>query len=378
METPSNAMHLEDKDSMDRHFMQLALSLAEKGRGFVSPNPMVGAVVVKDGQVIGQGYHQHAGQSHAEVYAIDDAGVGAHGATLYVTLEPCNHTGKTPPCTQKIIQAGIKRVVAAMADPNPGVKGGGFACLQTHGISLTAGTCEDEARKLNEAFVTFVTTGRPFVIYKCAATLDGQIATRTGDSKWVTGTEARRFVHMLRHSVDAIMVGIGTVITDNPSLTTRLEKTAGKDPRRIILDTRLTMPETAKVLSVDSPAETIIVVGKPAPAEKRARIQAKGARVLVLPCKHGQIDLAALMDWMGAAGITSLLVEGGSRVAASAVAAGIINKAVMFYAPKFSGGNDGVPICRGSGAQLMRDSLPLHDIEVRQFGDDVMIAGYFR
>ena len=259
----------------DSYFMKMALALAEKGRGYTSPNPMVGAVVVKDGRVVGRGWHEKAGKPHAEVNAIDDAGIHAVGATIYVTLEPCNHTGRTPPCTQKIIQAGITRTVVAMNDPNPDVEGGGIDCLRQAGIQVTDGVCEAEARKLNESFIKFVRTKRPFVILKTASTLDGQIATRTGDSKWVTGEPARLFVHQIRHAVDAILVGIGTVLADDPSLTTRLPDRKGKDPTRIILDTRLSIPENARLLQLDSEADTIIVCGKSAPDDKEKGPDAK-------------------------------------------------------------------------------------------------------
>lgn len=211
----------------DHDYMQLALELAEKGRGWTSPNPMVGAVVVRDGKIVGRGYHQRVGGPHAEVNAIDDAGDRARGATIYVTLEPCNHFGRTPPCTHKIIAAGIRRVVVAMKDPNPDVQGGGNAYLKSHGIEVITGIGETAARTLNEGFVTWVTTGKPFVIVKCAATMDGRIATRTGDSRWVTGPAARAWVHRLRHAVDGIMVGVETVRKDDPSLTTRLEGEPG-------------------------------------------------------------------------------------------------------------------------------------------------------
>jgi diaminohydroxyphosphoribosylaminopyrimidine deaminase/5-amino-6-(5-phosphoribosylamino)uracil reductase len=223
----------------DESYMKLALELAEKGYGWTAPNPMVGAVVVKDGQVVGRGYHQRVGGPHAEVNAIDDAGSRAGGATIYVTLEPCNHFGRTPPCTRKILDAGIRRVVVAMADPNPAVTGGGIATLRDRGVAVTTGVCEKEARTLNEGFITWVTTGRPFVIVKCATTLDGRIATRTGDSRWVTGPASRQFVHRIRHGVDGIMVGVETVKKDDPSLTTRLDGNTGSDPTRIILDTHL-------------------------------------------------------------------------------------------------------------------------------------------
>ncbi len=364
----------------DKRFMQMALELAIKGEGFTSPNPMVGAVIVKDGKVVGKGYHKAAGEAHAEVNAIDDAGALARDATLYVTLEPCNHTGRTPPCTEKVVTAGIKRVVAAMNDPNSGVKGGGLDYLNTHGISITVGVCEKQAKKLNEVFIKYVRTKRPFTIIKCAATLDGRIATKTGDSRWVTGEESRQFVHQLRHAVDAIMVGMNTVEKDNPSLTTRLtnrpKNFKSLDPTRIILDTHLRISEKAKLLRLHSDSDTILVTGPSVSNDKKARIEEGGARIIKSPVIDGLIDLDWLMDHLGSLGITSLLIEGGARVIASALTAGIVDKILFFYAPKIMGGDDGVPICKGPGVDLMHNCIPVKDIHVRRFGPDVLIEGY--
>ena len=356
--------------------MQMALGLAIKGEGFTSPNPMVGAVVVKDGRVVGSGYHQMVGGPHAEVNAIDAAGKLAKGATLYVTLEPCNHTGRTPPCTRKILAAGIKRVVVSMMDPNEDVAGGGAGFLEQRGIRVTTGVCREQARKLIEAFVKFVRTRRPFVITKCAATLDGRIATRSGDSKWVTGEKSRQFVHRLRHAVDGILVGINTVRADNPSLTTRLPGGLGKDPVRIILDTHLSISPEAKLLRQDSAADTILVVGKPLMQDKQTALEKDGIRVIQSKLKNGLIDMDALMDRLGAMGLTSLLIEGGSRVLTSAFNAGIVDKVFFFYAPKILGGDDGIPICSGPGPELMSQSIAVNNINVRRFGDDVMVEGY--
>jgi diaminohydroxyphosphoribosylaminopyrimidine deaminase/5-amino-6-(5-phosphoribosylamino)uracil reductase len=364
----------------DIHFMKIALDLAKKGRGFTSPNPMVGAVIVKENKIIGKGFHQAAGLAHAEINAFEDAGTLAQDATLYVNLEPCNHVGRTPPCTEKILAAGIKRVVVAMRDPNPDVKGGGIDYLESHGVEVTLGVCEDQARKINEIFRKYIQTKRPFSIVKCAATLDGRIATKTGDSKWVTGKESRRFVHGLRHAVDAIMVGINTIEKDDPSLTTRLENTdegfKGLDPTRIILDTHLRISEQAKLLRLDSDSDTIIVTGSSVSQNKKAKIEKQGARVIESSVKHGLIDLPGLMDLLGDLGITSLLIEGGGRVIASALSAGIVEKIILFFAPKILGGDDGVPICKGSGAVLMNDCIPVKDIRIQRFGDDIMIEGY--
>jgi len=360
----------------DQHFMKMALGLATKGEGFTSPNPMVGAVIVKDGKVAGKGYHKKAGAAHAEVEAIDNAGVAAKRSTLYVNLEPCNHFGRTPPCTEKILAAGIKRVVVAMNDPNPDVTGGGTDYLKNQGLEVTLGVCQDEAKKLNEAYVKYVRTKRPFVIVKCATTLDGRIATKTGDSKWVTGQESRRFVHRLRHAYDAIMVGIDTVKKDDPSLTARPDNMPGADPIRVILDTELSISEDAKVLRLDSDCDTIIITGNLVSRDKKVRIENKGVKVIEAPVKNGLIDFDPLMDQLGALGITSLLIEGGSRVIASALAAGVVDKIAFFYAPKILGGDDGVPVCKGPGPDLMNQCIHVKDIKVRQFGDDVMIEGY--
>ena len=360
----------------DKAFMEMALDLAEKGRGFTSPNPMVGAVVVKDGIVVGSGYHEAVGKAHAEVNAIKDAGNLAKEATLFVTLEPCNHHGRTPPCTDKIKDAGISRVVVAMKDPNPDVKGSGIDYFKKRGIDISSGLYEDIAKRLNEAYIKYVQTKRPFVIIKCAATLDGRIATRTGDSKWVSGKESRAFVHRLRHAVDAIMVGIDTVKKDNPRLTTRLDGMKGSDPIRIILDTHLSISEDAKILHIDSDSDTIIATGESASKDQKAAIEKKGVWILQSSFKDGLIDLDILIESLGDLGITSLLIEGGSRVIASSLAARIVDKVIFFYAPRILGGDDGVPICAGTGPELMSESIPLKDISVRQFGDDVMIEGY--
>ena len=356
--------------------MNLALDLASKGEGTTSPNPMVGALVVRDGQVVGRGHHRSAGGPHAEVNALDAAGGLAKGATLYVTLEPCNHTGRTPPCTHKILASGIGRVVAAMKDPNKKVAGHGAEFLERNGVSVTTGVCEAQAKKLNESFIKYVDTGRPFVIAKCAATLDGRIATRTGDSRWVTGEAARRFVHQLRHKVDAIMVGINTIRNDDPSLTTRLPDLQGSDPARIILDTHLSINADARVLRQTSAVPTILVAGPNVSRDKKNALEKAGASVLEAPLKNKLIDMNPLMERLGAMELTSLLIEGGSRVLASAFNHAVVDKVCFFYAPKILGGDDGVPICSGPGVEKMSKCIAINDVTVHRFGDDVLIEGY--
>ncbi|MFZ3049156.1 MAG: bifunctional diaminohydroxyphosphoribosylaminopyrimidine deaminase/5-amino-6-(5-phosphoribosylamino)uracil reductase RibD [Desulfatirhabdiaceae bacterium] len=360
--------------------MKHALDLARLGSGYTSPNPMVGAVVVNNEIIVGEGYHQAYGQSHAEVNALNQAGEKALGGTLYVTLEPCNHKGRTPPCTHTILDAGISRVIMAMPDPNPQVAGGGADYLLSRGLTVTSGVCETEARQLNEAFITYKTTGKPFVILKVAATLDGRIATRTRDARWVSGPESRQKVHELRHEFDAILVGAGTIHADNPELTARIPSSPdgrpARDPVRVILDTRLSIADSARILHLDSSAETLIVVGKQIPVRRRHQIEKPGVRIIEAETVDDRIDLSRLMPQLGAMGIGSVLIEGGSQVAGSALRAGIVDKVVFFYAPKLTGGDDGVPICKGKGAEMMADCIPLKNLSVERTGDDIMVIGY--
>ena len=355
--------------------MRQALALAEKGVGFTSPNPMVGAVVVKDGKVVGQGWHHKAGGPHAEVFALEEAGDNARGATMYVTLEPCNHHGKTPPCSHAVLNAGIARVVAAMRDPNPKAKGG-LEYLQENGVEIQWGVCEPEALKLNEFFIKHVTTGRPFVVSKCAATLDGRIATRIGDSKWVTGEESRAYVHQMRHAMDAIMVGINTVRMDDPSLTARLEKGKGKDPLRVILDSRLSMDPNAKMLRQESDSGTLIFCGSQAPEKKWEILQKNGAEIVQAPEMSGFLNLDFVCRYLGQKGVSSLLIEGGGHVHSSALKSGIVDKLCLFYAPKILCGDDGVPMFAGPGPDFMADCIELKDISLHRFGNDIMVEGY--
>lgn len=362
----------------DSEFMRIALDLARGGEGFVSPNPMVGAVVVEQGRIVGQGFHRALGEAHAEINALNQAGERTRGAVLYVTLEPCNHHGRTPPCTEAIRAAGIQRVVIAMRDPNPRVAGGGVEHLQQHGIEVTVGVCEASARKLNEVFIKHAVTGRPFVIVKCASTLDGRIATRTGDARWISGEASRQYVHRLRHAVDAILVGVATVNADDPSLTTRIAGFSGRDPRRIVLDTNLSIPVQARVLNPNSDAGTILVAGPTVSKESCRRLQQPGVEILQVPLRDGRIDLVALMQKLGRRTITSVLIEGGGAVIGSALRAGIVDKMILFLAPRILGGDDGVPICRGPGADRIESGISLETPRVRRFGADVMIEGYIK
>ncbi|WP_320042464.1 bifunctional diaminohydroxyphosphoribosylaminopyrimidine deaminase/5-amino-6-(5-phosphoribosylamino)uracil reductase RibD [uncultured Desulfobacter sp.] len=364
----------------DSDYMARALGLAARGKGYTSPNPCVGALVVKDDQIIGQGFHSKAGGPHAEVVAINDA-AARHpeklaDSTIYVTLEPCNHFGKTPPCTHKILNAGICRVVVACKDPNP-VARGGIEFLRENGLEVVSGVMEQTGLTLIEDFVWNVQNDTtPFVTLKCAATLDGYIATKTGDSQWITSQASRNFGHELRHQNDAILIGSGTLHGDDPSLTARIEGKQTRDPARIILDTRLTIRENAKVVVQKSTAPTIIVTGPDGDSAKIRRLQEKGVQVLECPVFENLLDLNDLMIRLRKLSITSLLVEGGGRVAASALAAGIVNKICYFLAPKILGGNDGIPVFSGAGPKKIKDVFELARVTTRKFGSDMLLTGY--
>jgi diaminohydroxyphosphoribosylaminopyrimidine deaminase/5-amino-6-(5-phosphoribosylamino)uracil reductase len=362
----------------DEQFMRLALRLAARGIGHTSPNPMVGAVVVKDGQVVGKGYHRKAGTPHAEIHALEDAGGQAQSATLYVTLEPCNHHGRTPPCTRVIVGSGIGRVVVGCSDPNPRVIGGGIEYLRSQGIRVDEGMLEERCLRLNEPFIKHVTTGLPMVIAKMAASLDGKIGTHLGDSRWISNERSRRFVHKLRHSVDAILVGVGTVVADNPSLTTRITGRKGSNPLRIILDTHLRTPLDSLVVSDTKESQTIIATGPKSYKKRREALEAKGVEVLSLPLVRGRVSLPELLKNLGKREITSLLVEGGAEVHGGFFYDNLVDKMYLFLAPKIIGGNRAVPMVGGAGVARVAEALPLRDLRIRRFGDDIMIEGYVK
>ena len=363
--------------SIDQKYMHMALQLAEKARGRTSPNPMVGAVVVKNDRVISRGYHRKAGEPHAEAIALKQAGKAAKGATLYVTLEPCSHTNKrTPPCTPLVLQSGVKRVVVAMIDPNPHVSGGGIKTLRKAGVEVVTGVLEKEARKLNEAFIKYITTGVPFVTLKIAQTLDGKIATAAGESKWITGEKAREEGHRLRDANDAILVGINTVLKDNPSLTTRIPR--GRDPIRIVVDTKLRTPLKAKIITQKSSAKTYIATLDTMPKDKLVKLLDAGAEILLAKGSKGHVDLKNLMKMLGGFGVTSVLIEGGSEVHASALKSGIVDKVEMFIAPVLMTGKDSLCSIGGVSPTRLSQAVELHDMTTRMVGEDLMIEGYIR
>jgi diaminohydroxyphosphoribosylaminopyrimidine deaminase/5-amino-6-(5-phosphoribosylamino)uracil reductase len=334
---------------------------------------MVGAVLVRRGKIIATGYHKAAGTDHAEIVALKQAGKKARGATLFINLEPCSHFGRTPPCSRALIAAGVKSVVAGMMDPNPLVGGRGFRELRRAGITVRAGLLEDQCRALNEAFVKYITRRLPFVTLKLAASLDGKIATSSGDSHWISGEESRNTVHRLRNRVDAVLVGSGTVIADDPQLTCRIA--GGRNPWRIVLDRRLRISPAAQLFRQRDPEKNLIVPSRRAPAARARALEARGARVLRLPESNGKLSWSAILKELALLGIQSVLIEGGAAIAASALKEKAVDKILFFYAPKIIGG-DGRVMIDGLGTKSAKKSLELQLIEVARSGGDVMISGY--
>jgi diaminohydroxyphosphoribosylaminopyrimidine deaminase/5-amino-6-(5-phosphoribosylamino)uracil reductase len=362
-------------------YMQLALRLARRGLGRTSPNPMVGAVLVERGRVLGRGWHHQAGEPHAEIEALHDAQRRGHSfgkGALYVTLEPCCTHGRTPPCTDAIIAAGIRRVVVGTIDPNPRHAGKGLAQLRRAGVDVTQGLLADECARLNEAFNHWIVHRRPFVTVKAGMTLDGKIATASGESKWITGPMARALGMRWRQSVDAILVGVNTVLADNPRLTARASRGLNALKRnrplhRLVLDAQARTPADAKVLELSSEATTTIVVGRAAPKQRTQRL-AKRARVLVAPSREGRIDLPWLLGRLGSEEITSLLVEGGGEVNASFLLGGLAQKVAFFYAPKILGGANSRKAVAGEGVTGLQDALQLVDVHWRRLGPDWLLS----
>ncbi|MEK0314185.1 bifunctional diaminohydroxyphosphoribosylaminopyrimidine deaminase/5-amino-6-(5-phosphoribosylamino)uracil reductase RibD [Cohnella sp. 56] len=355
----------------DAFYMRLALQTAAGAAGQTGINPMVGCVVVKDGRIVGIGAHLKRGEAHAEVHALNMAGAEAVGATAYVTLEPCSHFGRTPPCCDRLIAEGVKRVVVATEDPNPLVAGSGIAKLRQSGIDVEVGLLGDEARALNEAFNHFIVTGMPFVTIKTALTLDGRIATRTGHSRWITGPASREAVHTLRHRHQAIMVGAGTVLADDPELTTRLA-VPGLNPLRVVVDSRLRLPPGARVLNDAAP--TLVLTTDEADETAAARLRQAGADIV--RCGPGpRVNLAAGLRALGERGIGSVLAEGGGVLNGSLLAAGLASKLMLFYAPKIVG--DGAPSGFAfSGPELMGDAANIKIASIERYGDDWCVTGY--
>ena len=370
-------MILEHSLGGDEVFMREAMRMAEFARGHTSPNPLVGAVIVQGGSVIAAGWHRRAGEPHAEIHALNMAGERARGATLYVTLEPCAHYGRTGPCADAVIKAGIARAVVGITDPNPLVSGKGISRLKEAGIEVVSGVLAAEISKQNEIFLKWITTQMPFVTLKTAMSLDGKIATVAGESKWITGEESRAYVQRMRAQNDAILVGIGTVLADNPALTVRLSEYAGRQKKllRVVIDNEARTPLTANVVA-DGLAPTIIFVSERAPAEKIAALCAAGVEVIQLNGEN--IDTRAMLAELGKREITSLLVEGGGTVNFSFVEADLVDKVQAFIAPLIIGGESAKTPVEGNGAAALGMAMRLRDITLERVGEDILLTGYRR
>ena len=370
--------------ALDDRFMGMALALAARAQGQTRPNPMVGAVVVRHGRVVGIGYHHRAGWPHAEVLALRTAGARARGAVLYVTLEPCRHTGRTPPCVPAIVAAGVRRVVAAMPDPSPRMRGRGLRALRAAGLAVRAGVCRAEAQRLNEVYLTWRRRLRPFVTVKVAQSLDGKIATVTGDSRWITGPAARRVAHALRGSVDAIMVGVRTVLADNPRLSARgarppcppggrgaWHQRPFRPPLKVVVDSTCRTPTTARLLTGGDPV--LIATTTRAPSARRRALAARGAEILVLPSRDGQVDLRALLRALARREITHLLLEGGGELIAAALRDRLVDRWIAFLAPSLIGGRAAPTPVGGAGIRALRQAVPVRVIAWSCVGDDLMV-----
>ncbi len=355
-------------------FMHRALRVARQGEGRTAPNPPVGAVIVRNGQVVGEGFHPQAGEPHAAIFALRQAKDQARDAAIYVTLEPCSHQGKTPPCADALISAGIKTVFVGVVDPNPQVAGRGIERLRRAGIDVHVGLLESECRCLIAAFRKHVTTGLPFTIYKSAMTLDGNTATRSGDSHWVSGDQSRLLVHRLRDRVEAIMVGIETVLKDDPLLNTRLQNGGGRDPLRVVVDSQLRMPPECRMLNQDSEAMTLIATILE-DHKKISRLQQAGAEVVVLPAESDRVSLLSLWKELGRRSVQRVLFEGGATLAEAALKAGLIDQLMLFIAPTLLGGTSRKGIFSGSGCAKMSDAIKLENFLYEQVGRDLLITG---
>ena len=362
---------------MKEGYMKLALELAKKGIGRVHPNPMVGAVIVKDGKILGQGYHKKCGEGHAEVNAFKDAeekNENVEGAEMYVTLEPCSHFGKTPPCADKIIEKKISKVFIGTLDPNPLVAGRGVKKLKDAGIYVEYGILESECYKLNEVFMKYIVKKEPFVVMKTGMSLDGKIATYSGESKWITEEKSREDVHNLRNELTGIMVGINTVLKDNPQLTCRVN--GGRNPIRIIVDSTLKIPIDCKIVNTAKEVETIIATTDKANLDKINSLEDKGVKIIVVPSKNGKVNLKELMTILGKLKIDSILLEGGGTLNFSALEEGIVDKVKIYIAPKIIGGKDSKTPIEGKGIDNLKDAFKITNLSVSTIGEDILVEGY--
>jgi diaminohydroxyphosphoribosylaminopyrimidine deaminase/5-amino-6-(5-phosphoribosylamino)uracil reductase len=364
------------KKNDDIHYMQRALDLARKGMGRTNPNPMVGAVIVKNGQIIAEGYHKKAGTPHAEIHALNAAGQDALFSTIYVSLEPCSHHGRTPPCADALVNAGIKRAVIASLDPNPQVSGRGLKILQDAGIETEVGVLEKEALKLNEVFFKYITSKRPFISLKTAVTLDGKIASWNGDSRWISNPASRKYVHNLRNVYDGIMVGIGTVLADDPMLNTRLDIDDKRDPLRIIIDGDLELPLESKIVKSSREQKTLVFTSRINNHSKAAQLQDAGIEIIELGGNPQKLAVKKALEILGEREVCSILLEGGAELNAYMIEHKLINKVYWFIAPKIIGGRNSPSPIAGQGIELMDNALCLHNVDMQRIQDDILITAY--
>ncbi len=355
------------------YFMKLAMKLALKAKGKTSPNPLVGAVVVKNGRIIGKGYHEKAGLFHAEVIALDEAGLKAKGASLYVTLEPCAHFGKTPPCVDRIIKSQIKEVIVGMVDPNPLNNGRGIKILKQHKIKVRVGFLEDELKRINEAFIKYMAKRMPFVVVKVAESLDGKIATSIGDSKWITSDKSRAYAHRLRQGYDAIMVGVNTILRDNPKLDAWFSK---KQPIKVVVDSQLSIPEGANIFSKNSQVIIVTLPSLPGQETENRKILGEKAKILEVREKAGQINLKDAMKKLARLQITNLLVEGGGTLIGALFDEGLVDKILFFISPKIIGGKEAISSVMGKGAARIDKAIKLREVKLKRIGEDFLVEGY--
>ncbi|MFA5096727.1 MAG: bifunctional diaminohydroxyphosphoribosylaminopyrimidine deaminase/5-amino-6-(5-phosphoribosylamino)uracil reductase RibD [Candidatus Omnitrophota bacterium] len=357
------------------YYMGLATKLALKGKGLTSPNPLVGSVVVKKGIIIGKGFHARAGLAHAEVVALDEAGEAAEGATLYVTLEPCVHFGRTPPCVARIIKSGVKEVIIGMIDPNPLNNGKGIEILKQNKIRVRVGFLEDRLKRMNEAFIKYITRKIPFITVKVAESLDGRIATRTGDSKWITSDRSRGFSHRLRADFDAVIVGVNTVLRDNPKLDAWFSK---RQPVKIVVDSQLSTPEKANIFSGSKPVIIATLASSLGQETENRKILSRKAAILEAKEKAGQVNLKDLMKKLAGMGMTNILVEGGGMLIGSLFDEGLVDKIMFFVSPKIIGGKEAIGSVMGRGVARVERAVRIKDITLRRFGEDFLIEGYVK
>jgi len=355
------------------YFMNLAIRLALKAKGKTSPNPMVGALVVKNGRILGKGCHERAGSAHAEIIALDKAGDNTRDATLYVSLEPCAHFGRTPPCTERIIKSGVKQVIVGMIDPNPLNNGRGISVLKQHKIKVEVGFLEDKLRKINEGFIKYISKRMPHVTVKVAQSLDGKIATKRGDSKWITSDKSRSYAHKLRQDYDAIMVGVNTILRDNPKLDAWFSR---KHPIKIIVDSQLSTPQDANIFSTDSSIIIVTLPTKPAQETENRKILTAKAKILEVKEKAGEVNLKDMMKKLARLEITNILVEGGGTLIGSLFDEALVDKILFFMSPKIIGGKEAISSVMGRGVARIDKAIKLRDVVLSRIGEDLLVEAY--